>query len=279
MAIKPFRFAVTFFISLILLIPFTASADKYSVRKGLIRTTNIAANEKYTFKYCNPLRQKPFNKKDKRRKLLLVGDSQVCDFLNSMKANGYLRNYQISVRYIPYQCQPIIYSQHKHFIARKDRALCKNKERTDNLEEARDQIAQADVVIFSARWKLKAAQALPATLRHLRFKPHQKVIVLGGKFFGKIAIRKYLRMPDRKLMSIRNRVNGEVKRVNTLFRTKLGRRFHFIDQYKLVCESNNNCPVFTGNLELMSYDGWHLTKAGARFVGNIIYNHSILKHL
>ena len=280
MAIKPALFS--FFYTLLLITPLlqsSASAATPSVRKSLIKSSNININEKYTFKYCNPLRKKPFDKNSSKKKLLVIGDSQACDFLNSIKENGFFRNYQISMRYIPYQCQPVLSNHPSHFIANKDRVICEDEERTDNLKQAKEQIKEANLIIFSARWKLKTAQALPHTIRHLKLKPYQRVVVLGSKSFGKISIRRYLNMSDRKLLSIKNEIDEEVEQVNSTLRTRLSRRIIFIDQYKLICGSTTDCPVFTGNLELISYDGRHLTKAGARFAGSKIFKNSGLSRM
>jgi hypothetical protein len=261
MAINPALFS--FFYTLIFVFPLidtTATAATPSVRKSLIRSSNININEQYTFKYCNPLRKKPFDNNSQKKKLLVIGDSQACDFLNSIKENGFFKHYQIRMRYIPYQCQPVLSNHPSHFIAPKDRIICDDEERTDNLEQARPQIEEANLIIFSARWKVKAAQALPHTLRHLKLKPHQRVVVLGSKSFGKISIRRYLNMSDRKLLDVKNEIDEEVQQVNEILRTHLSRTIVYIDQYKLICGSTSDCPLFTGNLDLISYDGWHLTK-------------------
>jgi hypothetical protein len=275
MAIRPALFS--FFYSLIFILPLfdvTTSATTPSVRKSLIKSSNTNINEKYTFKYCNPLRKKPFDKNSNKKKLLVIGDSQACDFLNSIKENGFFNNYQIRMRYIPYQCQPVLSNHPSHFIEDKDRAICEDQERTDNLSQAREQIDEANLIIFSARWKIKAAQALSHTIRHLKLKPHQGVVVLGSKSFGNIAIRRYLNMSDRELLGIKNEIDEEVQQVNSILRTHLSRRVVFIDQYKIICGSMNDCPIFTGNLDLISYDGWHLTKEGARFVGSKLFQNS-----
>jgi hypothetical protein len=272
----------SFFYTLLLIVPllnFSATAATPSVRKSLIKSSNININEKYTFKYCNPLRKKPFDNTSNKKKLLVIGDSQACDFLNSIKENGFFSNYQISMRYIPYQCQPVLSSHPSYFIANKDRVICEDEERTDNLEQARKQIEEANLIIFSARWKIKAAQALSHTIRHLKLKPYQRVVVLGSKSFGKISIRRYLNMSDRELLNIKNKIDEEVKQVNAILRTHLDHRTIFIDQYKLICGSSTDCPVFTGNLELISYDGRHFTKAGARFAGSKVFKNSGLSRM
>ena len=54
----------------------------------------------------------------------------------------------------------------------------------------------------------------------------------------------------------------------------------FVDQYALICgEGQMTCPVFTPNGELISFDGGHLTKQGASFVGERIFLSAALSQL
>ena len=54
----------------------------------------------------------------------------------------------------------------------------------------------------------------------------------------------------------------------------------FVNMQRLICdESNDMCPLFTPDGKLISYDGIHLTRDGARHVGKILFSHSPLNHL
>lgn len=172
------------------------SSEVSAASSELIKHSNTKYSGDYTFRHCKAITRRPFDLKSSKRKVLILGDSQACDFYNGVVETGHLNNYQVSMRYIPYQCQPTF---DRNLIAPKDRPFCAKEARVDNLRLAADQIKRADVVIFAARWKPKAAQALPHTLKYLKFRVNQRVIVLGNKNFGKINIRKYLRMPPVKL--------------------------------------------------------------------------------
>lgn len=50
----------------------------------------------------------------------------------------------------------------------------------------------------------------------------------------------------------------------------------FVDQIALVCGEHQQCPVVTGQDELISYDGKHLTAAGAAYIGRILFEQSVL---
>ncbi|MCK5725326.1 MAG: hypothetical protein KAH22_00720 [Thiotrichaceae bacterium] len=282
MRIKPSTiFLTTGVISLIFITGVYASPAKPSAsfKRNLIRDSSVQINGKYTFSRCNTIRRKAFNKKSHKKKILLIGDSHGCDFLNSMLSNNYLQNFQISMRYIPYQCQPVLNGKGGKFVDKKDRPLCANEARTDSLMQAKEQIKEADIIIFSARWKLNTARVLPFTIKHLRLKPNQKVIVVGSKGFGKISPRRYMRMSTPELKAIKNDVDPEVQKINAVLRQRITGRSIFIDQTKLLCGSHTKCTIFTDNIHLISYDGWHLTPAGAKHLGKILFKRSILGRL
>jgi hypothetical protein len=247
-----------------------------SVQRNILADSNVGVNGKYTFSRCNSIRKKPFNNKSPKRKILLIGDSHGCDFLNAMLENNYLQNYQISMRYIPYQCQPVLHGKGGKFVAAKDRALCANEARTDSLSQAKEQMSEANIIIFAARWKLSTARVLPFTIKHLRLKAHQKIIVIGSKNFGKITARRYMGMARDELLKLKNNVDPEVQKINAILRHRIKGRMVFVDQTKLLCGSSEKCPVFTDHLRLFSYDGWHFTKSGARYAGKVLYQKSIL---
>lgn len=255
-----------------------ASGDVVAANSELIKHSNTKYSGDYTFRHCKAITKQAFDQKSSKRKVLIIGDSQACDFYNGVVETGRLKNYQVSMRYIPYQCQPTF---DRNVIAHKDRPLCAKEARVDNLRLAADQIKRADVVIFAARWKPKAAQALPHTLKYLKFRANQRVIVLGNKNFGKINIRKYLRMPPAKLPSQSNDVPRHIRTVNAILKKGLvGSRVGFIDQQKVLCDgSDQHCHVFTSNRKLISYDGWHLTESGARFAGSLLFRQTMLREL
>jgi len=253
------------------------SKPSASLQRNLMADASVKINGKYTFSRCNPIRKKPFDKKSNKKKILVIGDSHGCDFINMIAENHFLQNYQISMRYIPYQCQPVLHGKTAgKFVAAKDRALCSNEARTDSLTQAKAQMDEADIIIFAARWKLNTARVLPFTIKFLRLKPNKKIIVIGSKNFGKITVRRYMSMPRKELTKIKNEVDSEAQKINAILRKRITGQMVFVDQTRLVCGSDKTCPIFTDNLHLISYDGWHLTQSGARYAGKLLFQKSIL---
>jgi hypothetical protein len=209
------------------------------------------------------------------KKALIIGDSHAQDFFNAVLENNYLKEYQIKTRYIPTRCQIYLGKAHQGFIAAKDKALCK---KSDNLLQAKKEIATADLIILSAKWKKWAAEKLPQTITNLALKPQQKLVVVGVKSFGRISIRKYLNLSDDKLRNLRNEIDGNQHEVNELMKKTISPNV-FVNTHQLVCGIGSTCPLFTKDLKLISFDGGHLTKVGAQSIGKVLFQGAVLRDL
>ena len=247
------------------------------VQDGIANATNLKANNAYAFDRCRALQAKPFDKNSKKKKVIIIGDSQGCDFLNSALENGHFKNYQIQFRFIPYPCQTVPGEYISKYIVPRHRRFCTAKGRTDNLELAKEQVQDADLLIFASLWKPEVAKKLPKIIHYLSGKKPQKLIVIGNKFFGNMKMSEYFHMTNRELRSITNDVGTESMEVNSILKQKTQGKISFIDPHKLICGNSTRCPIFTNNLRPISYDGRHLTKAGARYVGKIMFQNSVLR--
>jgi hypothetical protein len=47
----------------------------------------------------------------------------------------------------------------------------------------------------------------------------------------------------------------------------------------LICRSEDDCPLFTPQVRLISCDGGHLTQQGARYIGGVLLQHPPLNQL
>jgi len=259
-------------------VKFVMGSPSPDVREHLLKARQTAreADHRYIFEQCRLKQRQPFDVSSPKPRLLLIGDSQACDFYNAMYENKALQNYQISLRYIPHRCQPSLGVDSKPFIQPDQRDFCANAGRVDHLLQARSQAQEADLLIFAARWKPAAARVLPQTLQNLKLRKHQRVIVVGSKHMGRMDYDKYLSMDDQTLLQEQNQTAAEVRKANKVLRTALQGRYAFIDQQRLVCQAQQKCRVFTDDGQVISYDGWHLTPAGARFIGKTLLDKTVL---
>lgn len=249
------------------------------VKKNLIKASDVSSSHAYAFQKCRSLQAKAFDPDNKKKKLIILGDSQGCDLLNGLVENHYLSNYQIRFRFIPYPCQRIPGDHISKYIARKNQFFCLQSDRADNLENAREQIQQADVIIYSSLWKAEVAEKLPQMMNYLGVTDQQTQIVVGNKFFGNIQIHDYIHMTDHKLRTLRLNVGNKASQINDILRQNIGRKVTFIDPQQLVCGARTTCPAFTHRLKLISYDGRHLTRDGARYYGKILFQKTNLHNI
>ena len=253
-----------------LLMMSTSSAGP--VQNDLLKVANKKASGLYVRTRFLQAMKKPINPKA-TKKALIIGDSHAQDFFNSVLENNYLKNYQITTRYIPTRCQiSYLGKKGKQYIATKDKALCAT---SDSLLKAKGVIAKADLIILVSKWRKWAAKELPQTIKNLAITQQQKLVVLGGKSFGRITIRKYLQLPENKLRSLRNEIDGNQNEINEIMKKSLSGNV-FVNTHQLMCGTSLTCPVFTKDLKLISFDGGHLTKEGARYMGKILFQSPIL---
>jgi len=278
---KLITLATVFLMMLICMIGYaennTREASNTKTIEKLLRATNNKANGEYMRSQFLFLMKKPFdqNNNNNKKKALIIGDSYAQDFFNSVSENHYLNKYQIRTRYIPVRCQIFLGNELARLIDPKDKAFC---DKSDTLAKAKSQIAEADLIILVASWKEWSAKHLLQTIKNIAIEPQQKLVVIGKKSYGRVAIKKYLGLPDKKLKLIRNIVDKGQMEVNQILKNSLGKNT-FVDQHEMVCGKQKTCQIFTDKMELISFDGGHLTKEGARYTGKILFQNPILKNL
>ncbi len=244
--------------------------------QSLLKAADPSINKQYVRAEFGKVQNKAFNPNDPRKKLLIIGDSQAQDFINSAKEHQFLKGYQVRTRHIPAKCQPFLGDPARSGVESKDRAFC---EKVETLSKSQKQIENADVVILAALWREWAVAQLPQTIKNLNLEATQKLVVLGRKSFGKISLRHYLRMSGDKRKALRNPINQKFLSANQSLKQRLPAHM-FVDQYALICgQGKNTCPVFTPKGELISFDGGHLTKQGASYVGERIFTSAALAQL
>ncbi len=243
------------------------AAQASDTQTDILQASDKAKSGEYVRQRFFNRMKKPFIPDDQRKKMLIIGDSHAQDFYNSLLENNINQRYQISTRRIPAICGIYLGSENiSGLIERKHVPIC---QKADTLDIAMPQIKQADVVILAANWKLWSAQRLPTTIKNLQIKASQKLFVVGRKDFGKVNLRKYLRLSDIQLRQFRNPVYGVQREINQTIKQSLPEEV-FVNIQALICQSEKDCPLFTPQTKLISFDGGHLTPEGAHYVGRIL---------
>ena len=266
-----FSFISTFVISSI-----SIAAQATTVKDDILKASDKDKSGEYVRQRFFKRMNKPFIANDQRKKMLIIGDSHAQDFYNSLLENNIKQRYQISTRRIPAICGIYLGSENiKNLIEKKHVPIC---DKADTLAIAMPQIQQADVVIIAANWKLWSAQRLPATIKNLQINAPQKLFVVGRKDFGKVNLRKYLRQSDDELRQLRNPIYAVQREINQTMKQILPKGM-FVNIQALICQSEKDCPLFTPQTRLISFDGGHLTEQGARYAGRVLLQNPPLNQL
>jgi peptidoglycan/LPS O-acetylase OafA/YrhL len=201
---------------------------------------------------------------DSRPNLVLIGDSFSQDFYNMVTENSAFADYSISTIYIPARCQlsfAFSWEDVNSLIRKKDRALCSKRSLTGKQEKI---IQNANVVIFAFSWRDWSASRMAEVLQNFDLDTEQTAFVIGSKRF--LSRKRVLQLDDPVGSKIEpSAKDSETSRI-------LGESLPdgvFIDTMALLCP--NECPLFTPDGELISHDGSHLTQAGARYVGEVLF--------
>ena len=252
------------------------AAQESNIRTDILQAADTVKSGEYVDRRFYKQINKPFIPNDKRKKMLIIGDSHAKDFYNAVSENNLDQRYQISTRRIPAICGVYLGPENiSHLIEKRHVPIC---QKADTLADAMPQIKEADVVILAANWKLWSAQRLPTTIQNLQIKEPQKLLIVGRKNFGKLNLRKYLRLSEKELRQLRNPVYGLQREIDQTMQQKLPEGM-FVHTQALICKSESDCPLFTPQTKLISFDGGHLTPQGAQYVGRVLLQNPPLNQL
>src|SRR5690606_35642355 len=107
---------------------------------------------------------------------------------------------------------------------------------------------------------------------------NQRLFVVGSKNVGRVTVKKLLKQRTENLSEIRQKYSTQHRKRNEKFAALLPENV-FINQQVAICGTGETCPLFTSEGHLISYDGGHLTQAGAAYVGNQVFEKTALKQL
>ncbi|MFO1217410.1 MAG: SGNH hydrolase domain-containing protein [Burkholderiaceae bacterium] len=111
-----------------------------------------------------------------------------------------------------------------------------------------------------------ARPAAYGTLAELGVKPSQNLFVVGPKLIGRFNIRELLARPAAHRIGISYPFSTETLEIEAQLRRALPEGV-FVSMQAAVCGAGPECRLFTAEGDLISFDGAHLTPAGARLAG------------
>ena len=211
------------------------------------------------------------------RRMLLIGDSFAQEFMNMAAETGRLTDYEIRCHYVICQCQIYMGSEDRlQWINPIHRGMCIDEK---NFKLPLPLIREANIIILAGLWMEWSAKRLPKTIELLNLTQSQKLIVLGVKNFGNMNLTLYVNQSFAYRVQLFQHPDADFVKVNAFMKQAFDASI-FVDVMSMTCTfPNGTCPVFTSNGKLISYDGMHVTKNGARYIGEIIFKNFPLNQL
>jgi peptidoglycan/LPS O-acetylase OafA/YrhL len=188
-----------------------------------------------------------------KRHVLVIGNSFARDFINAALENGYLSNSEIAYSFAE--------------------ACVEAKGQVD--ARVRLLAREADVVILgSPPFPLACWEADSRTYESLGVR---RLIVIGEKNFG-WNLNAVMRLPAAQKYSYRALILDSVWQRNEEVARYIPQS-KFVNLIQLLADADRRVAVFTEEGRLISQDTVHLTKAGAKFVGRVLFEHPLLADL
>jgi len=219
-------------------------------------------------------RMKGVSLADDRPNLVLVGDSYSWDLSNMIDENDGFAGFAISTIYVPTGCQFLYgppFGEIADGVDPLRREECASSVLTD---EKLDTMRRADIVIFAPAWHDWSARLFVDSLPAMNLGDDTRVFAVGSKNFQDNRLSAVAAFEKEGVAAVYP-VSDRISRTNAILEKGLGKDV-FISLTEAFCE-DGACPVFTPQGDLISYDGGHLTAAGAAYLGGRLFSSTPLE--
>jgi peptidoglycan/LPS O-acetylase OafA/YrhL len=211
------------------------------------------------------LQLRPFDESGRKR-VVVIGDSYAEDLVNAIFEGGLTARMQVSTYLIPAACGNLDVSEDLlDRIRPVDRGICAESGWYGS-ERLREIMRQADAIWIASSWLTWQVELLPQSMQRIDASFGPKALVFGEKDFGTVSVKRLIRVPAADRAQLRNPMSEQHLAVNRMMKSLLPAD-RFIDVSSLLCGEGATCPLFTDDGRLITYDGGHLTREGARFYG------------
>ena len=231
----------------------------------------FSAGSDYNQARFNSLNLKEFSL-DRRKKVLLVGDSFAKDLLNIMIDGGLDKDIEFSTKQINSECGNLFLDEDFSANIPENRIMrCKVIGYYES-KKMNDLMLTADEIWLCSDWKMWVAKLLPKSVKNIQQKYGKKVMVFGLKNFGHITQKSAISISLGDRPKYVQKIDSSVSTINDYMRKTLKSNV-FVDVIDLLSKDHSNTRVYTDKGMLISFDGSHVTKEGAVYVAQKLYGH------
>ena len=205
----------------------------------------------------------PFPQNSKKN-VLIIGDSYSQDLINIIYESDYELNFNLSSIYIPYRCKNLNIDllTLKSFVETNDYITCFSSDRHYNSRKVTELLQQADYVWLASLWEKEDLPFLYNSISNIKEVTKSNILIFETKTFNaKMGHRdKYYKLSKEEVVKYRFNYPEEEKLINQTIK-----QFNSVSLMDKYCK-NNDCVISDVNGYLLSNDGYHLTREGAKFL-------------
>jgi len=240
--------------------------SRYSVDDQRMLALPITDGSEYIPTRFNAFINTPFTADSPKRKVLLIGDSVAQDLINALSTQAEAQQFQWSTRHI-YDLCGNLYLPRASFASEISPSRCVGSVGLVEDLQLEARLLEADEIWLASNWPLWVAKRLPQSIAALSAKFHKPVLVFGPRNFGYFRLEQFMNKTASTRAGLRNPIDPTVLAVSSVLRQTIAPT-QYVDVLQILCdEKTNTCPLFNSQGELLSFDGVHLTRAGAQYVG------------
>ena len=266
---KSFVYIITFFTLIILLIntiiiKSDGFIDNFKEEDKYLALLNPKIQGRYVSKKFNSLSKNKFGE-NKQKNIYVIGDSHSQDFINMVFENEYFEGYNVNTSPFNIEC-------YLKFINKLSKNQ-KNKIRYCK-HDVPSNLDQANSIFLVNVWEPWIVPEITKILNNEVFLD-KKIYIIGTKNFGTININDLLKKSQLERKKLKFKLPKKYIELEKNLKN-LSQDIIYISPYKSYCNENFECSIFNNNNKLISYDGGHLTKDGAKFIGKYLFDNNHL---
>jgi peptidoglycan/LPS O-acetylase OafA/YrhL len=210
-----------------------------------------------------------FSKTNQKQDILIIGDSHSVDLVNAVFEAGLNNNKEFSSFDIAWRCGVLFVRDKKD---REEKNLYCHKEEfsffNNNLQM---QMSLADEIWIISAWRESDVRYMTESVKNIKA-INKNIKLFGTKYFGSPSHQWYLNTNinnwssavfedgDERQYSAITKINDNLNNIADSL------NIEFINTQHLICKGYDSCSNYVeGNI--ISYDGSHLTKHGAKILG------------
>ena len=251
---------------------------RYPQDAPLLALMKNEAAGKYVARNFDSLLMRGFDLGSKKRKVLVIGDSFAQDIVNAVLESDLQTILQISTRKIQANCDNffLVKTSFKHARPNIGTRSCEGRDLYED-DALRALMLQADEIWFASRWQTWQIPFVSTSVAQTVAFSGKRVRVFGTKNWTNFSLRYLVSLTKAERVTYQSSWGNDATEMNTHLKRTLDTHV-FVDVQNVLCGINKTqCPIFTPQADLITYDGLHLTRPGAEWLGQRLLAFQLLQ--